>query len=80
MSWRDRALCLDDGRNWWVDDTRAPKAIAELIAVCERCPVDRECLSAAMSEENGMKDVIGVRGGLTASERKSLKRMLKVSA
>lgn len=80
MSWKDRAACFGDGRNWMADETRAPKLIAELRAVCEGCPVSRECLSAAMSEEAGYGRVIGVRGGLTGSERMSLQRMLKVSA
>lgn len=80
MSWMDLAECRDDGRNWFPDEFRAPRAIAELVAVCDTCPVDRECLSAAMVEEDGMVKLIGVRGGLTGSERMSLRRMLKETA
>ena len=80
MRWQDHAACFQDGRNWFADETRAPRIIAELVAVCESCSVSRECLSAALEEEAGYGRVIGVRGGLTGSERMSLQRMMKVSA
>lgn len=80
MSWKDHAACADDGRDWFPDEYKAPKATRELVAVCETCRVSRECLSASVDEEYGMVKLIGVRGGLTGSERMSLQRMLKVSA
>lgn len=38
--------------------------------VCRRCPVELECLDAAVTEEAGRGSYIfGVRGGLSARER-----------
>lgn len=80
MSWKDDAACLGDGRNWFPDEIRAPRATARLVEVCEGCRVSRECLTAAMDEEAGMVKLVGVRGGLTARERASLRRMPRMSA
>ena len=44
--------------------------IAQVRAICESCPVRLVCLEYAVSEHIGW----GVWGGLTASERRRLRR------
>lgn len=74
MNWMDLAECKDDGRNWFPDETRAPKATRELLEVCSRCPVTDECLEYAVEFERNMIKLIGVFGGRTALERYRARR------
>jgi WhiB family transcriptional regulator, redox-sensing transcriptional regulator len=76
--WRHRAACVGSDPAMWFPEDDA--GVAECVAVCEGCPVRQECLTAALVETRGSYDEVGVRGGLTPAERKSLRRMLKVSA
>ena len=80
MSWSERAACRGDKRNWFPNERTSPNLIVDLLETCAACPVSRECLSTAMTEESRMKDVWGIRGGLLASERKRLRRMLALKA
>jgi hypothetical protein len=41
------------------------------LALCEACPVRDDCLDAAIEEERGVAG-FGIRGGLTADERREL--------
>jgi len=71
--WRDRAACRDeDPELFFAVGTSGPALlqITEAKAVCRRCPVSAECLSYAL--RMGCDD--GVFGGMSADERRALKR------
>lgn len=71
--WRDRAACLgvDPELFFPVADT-GPAHVAQVEAakaVCAGCPVVAECLAEALAR---IPD--GIAGGLTAAERRALRR------
>lgn len=70
--WREMAACRDSGLDWFVDE-RSERIIDRLLAICGACRVSCECLSDALAHENEHSDTWGVRGGLRASERRSLR-------
>jgi WhiB family transcriptional regulator, redox-sensing transcriptional regulator len=73
MTWRDRSACLDEDPELFfpVGNTGpALDQIEEAKIICQRCEVLEPCLSWAV--EFGQND--GVWGGLSADERRSLKR------
>jgi WhiB family redox-sensing transcriptional regulator len=73
MTWRDRAACLgvDPDLFFPIGNTGpALFQIEEAKAVCGRCEVVEPCLSWAV--ESGQDD--GVWGGLSADERRAVKR------
>lgn len=51
----------------------------EALDYCDRCPVRRECLDAAMAAEEGQPVRAGIRGGLTGRGRKALARLRPVT-
>ena len=61
-----------------VDDSKAAAALAE--AACRGCPVKAECTELAMREELATGDVHGVRGGLSAKDRRAIYRRLRATA
>lgn len=44
------------------------------VAACGRCPVRLPCLDDAMASERIPSETFGIRGGLAAPERNSLRR------
>ena len=73
--WSKRALCvgdwvLFDSDGTWEERPKWRKAIA----ICDTCPVKRECLADAMQSEAGETTRTGIRGGLTPPARKRLAR------
>lgn len=64
--WRTRMSCLGAQPSIFYD---GPVKAAR--AICEDCPTRLSCLAAAHAEEFalGIKDIFGIRGGLTAAER-----------
>ena len=73
MTWRDRAACLGlDPELFFPIGSTGPALIQteEARAVCRRCEVIDDCLSWAM--DSRQED--GVWGGLSADERRALKR------
>ena len=73
MSWRDRAACLGvDPELFFPIGNTGPALlqIEEAKAVCRRCAVVEPCLSWAV--ESRQED--GVWGGLSADERRAVKR------
>jgi len=78
--WRHRALCRDEdpeawfplgGDNTYVKESAAHLELAEEAkTICRRCPAISNCLAWAL--ETGQDH--GVWGGLTAYERRALKR------
>ena len=73
MTWRDRAACLGvDPELFFPIGNTGPalSQIEEAKVVCGRCEVVEPCLSWAM--ESRQED--GVWGGLSADERRAVKR------
>lgn len=75
MGWADRALCteVDIGDLFFVEkggSTRPAKLI------CSRCPVAADCLAYALEHEIEF----GVYGGLSARQRRDLKRASRKAA
>lgn len=74
--WSERAACIGtDPRLWF--DTVSPVHRRRAREICAICPVRRECLDAAMDEEQltgesvaqNLKRRHGIRGGMTPFER-----------
>lgn len=65
--WRDQAACLDDPTpgDWFASPVGDSERVARAVAVCQDCPVARECLEFAL----GMDERWGVWGGRTAAQR-----------
>ncbi len=68
MSWSVSALCAQVGRDLWFPEGKGKAPEAKRI--CRRCPVREPCLEEALR----LGDEYGVRGGLSARERRMLPR------
>jgi WhiB family redox-sensing transcriptional regulator len=67
--WTERAACRDaPGGDFFADTypSRRSAEIATAKAICAKCPVSKQCLSAGLNED------FGIWGGLTAQERRRL--------
>lgn len=72
-NWTTKAACKGMPVNDFYPTGHGPAAVKSVraaLAVCDRCPVRRECLDDA----NALGDFYGIRGGLTGSERASMVR------
>lgn len=69
-NWRDHAACIGKGEIFLPRDERNGSS-TEPKRICAGCPVQHQCLDAAMKEEGGVDQFrrAGVRGGLTPAER-----------
>jgi WhiB family redox-sensing transcriptional regulator len=66
--WRESALCAQaDPEAFFPEKGGSVKAAKR---ICARCPVRRECLEEALAR----RERFGIRGGLTARERRPLVR------
>lgn len=79
-AWQARGACAVEG----IDPDgmfpeRSKPGLAAARALCTRCPVQTECLLAALAEEGnkGRESRYGIRGGLTPSQRHALYRRSK---
>jgi len=73
MTWRNRAACLDADPELFFPTGNTGPALVQIGAeklICGRCDVVETCLDLAI--EFGQDD--GVWGGLSAEERRTLKR------
>jgi WhiB family redox-sensing transcriptional regulator len=73
MTWRDRGACLGvDPELFFPIGNTGPALIQteEAKAVCRRCEVIEDCLSWAMDS----RQEEGVWGGLSAEQRRALRR------
>lgn len=68
LMWRDMAACL--GMDTEIFFPRKGGTAEKAKEVCSGCPVRAECLDDALR----LGDETGVRGGLTASDRRRLPR------
>ncbi|WP_309029050.1 WhiB family transcriptional regulator [Streptomyces alfalfae] len=78
--WRIRGACAVEG----IDPDgmfpeRSKTGLNQARALCTRCPVQTQCLLAALAEEGsrGRESRYGIRGGLTPSQRHALYRRSK---
>ena len=73
--WREAAACRGADESWWFAHPSSRRHIAA-IAICESCPVRRECLAASLvyAEEFGMW------GGLSSHLRPALVSRLRQGA
>lgn len=69
-AWMQQAVCVGQGDLFFSDHMRTVVRKAKLI--CSTCPVRQQCLDYALKG-----DELGVWGGLTANERRKLKRVTK---
>jgi hypothetical protein len=76
-NWRSLAACrTEDPDLFFPLGTEGHWAlqIEQAKNLCRRCPVAETCLTEALREEGGRYDRYGIRGGLTAPERRNLRR------
>jgi Transcription factor WhiB len=66
VNWQDKALCRHFDGDQWFPAPGDPQAVAEVVEVCGRCPVQLSCLAAALvvGEEHG------IWGGATEADRR----------
>jgi Transcription factor WhiB len=69
--WYDRRAACQDVDTSVFFDLALPANKEMALALCRSCQVRDDCLDAAMKEEAGSQK-FGIRGGLTADERKAL--------
>lgn len=77
--WRDRAACRDEDPELFFpigDGVAAQDQVGRAKAVCARCPVRQQCLQFALSTGQDA----GIWGGLTAEERRDLRRSGRAGA
>ncbi len=75
MTWREHAACIDAPTDWFFP--RLPWDTTDrALALCMGCEVRVECLMEALAEETGAsgREVVGIRGGLSAEERRVVLR------
>lgn len=67
MTWRHHIACRDADTNLFFTDATIPAAVG----ICLTCPVRKECLGDALTEEQDYADShrAGVRGALTPQQR-----------
>lgn len=73
MTWRNHAACLDEDPELFFpvgDSNPALVQIEQAKVICNRCDVIETCLKWAMESPQDA----GVWGGLSANERRALKR------
>ena len=76
-NWRNHAACYGEDPELWFPlgtDGRWTTQIEQARAICHRCPVSEACLDDALREEGARSDRYGIRGGLTDTERRQLRR------
>lgn len=78
MTWQLHAACLGAPPAWWVPSSERDAAYAKARPICDRCPVQDDCLLDAIEHEQDLADDYqrGMRGGLTPAERRELARTL----
>lgn len=67
-AWHAKASCRRDDVGRWYPEAGASTHVAELRAVCSRCPVRVECQEAGLAEQ------YGIWGGTAPRERRSMRK------
>ena len=71
-NWTDQANCI--GYPLEVFFPRGNRIPQLALDACAACPVRQRCLDEALYEEGRDYDAYGIRGGLTAKQRDSLRK------
>jgi hypothetical protein len=75
VTWDRQALCKGTETAQWFVLDGTDDSVERLRDLCSRCPVNQECLDAALQEEGSAPHGrYGMRGGLMPSERDTLFR------
>ena len=73
VAWMDRGACVGvDPEYFYPKKADSPKVIERAKSFCDACPVQRECLEAALLHEahaSGPQHRHGIVGGMTPNER-----------
>lgn len=69
------AACAGDQSGRWFP-AQGGAGLADVIAVCESCPVRARCLALELATVESAEDIHGVRGGLTEAEARRVFRQL----
>lgn len=72
-AWTEQASCKGRNPALWFDEDKEWRGLM----ICHDCPVQMECLEAALEEELTEKYPAGVRGGRTAVERGTIRARRK---
>lgn len=70
-AWQEEALCAQADPDAWFP-RKGAAARPQVFRVCQRCPVQRPCLAAALQRSE-----YGVWAGTTAAQRRELFRLLR---
>lgn len=69
MTWRTQAACRGMSPAYWYAERG--ESIVEAKAICAGCPVQAECLAAALAS----RERHGIWGGYTEKERRMIRRL-----
>lgn len=73
LQWMNDALCAEIGVDPFFPESHENHQQA--VQICRRCPVQTECLEHALKlEQSDAWNVLGIWGGLTPRQRRSLLR------
>lgn len=67
-AWRLRAACIGEDPEEFFPVSESMRAAEDAKTICSTCPVRRACLEDAIA----VGDSYGIRGGMTAAERRRL--------
>lgn len=68
VGWQDRALCRRFPADDWFPAPSDSDAVAEVVEVCQGCPVRMSCLAAALV----VPEEYGIWGAATEADRQEL--------
>jgi hypothetical protein len=71
-AWVHQAACRGTPVRWWFPERGDPFAGQVALTICRSCPVRVDCLAEAIRLESDQWQAHGIRGGLTAGERRAL--------
>lgn len=75
MTWFKSAACRGEDTEIFFPSGGGTRNTRLALAICRTCHVKQACLDAALDEEkNAAYGVYGIRGGLTADERRQIIR------
>lgn len=70
QAWAQQAACAEEGVAPMFPHEQDTAGVEHAKSICGRCPVKDSCLTEALDRGEGF----GIWGGLTAEERRTLKR------
>lgn len=76
MSWRNKAICSGLGFTPWFSHSQTNQG-KRAIAICNICPVKKECLEEVNRLEGNATRRVGIWGGIGPYERADLAKKIK---